>query len=356
MNVLASDINAPRKRFTLGIAGFGRLARDYYVPALRKLLPAGRIAVADPLEQARNCARRLLPHVHTYADHRDLFQDEHLDALMVASPPSTHLALWYAAAAAEIPVFMEKPFLLSGELDQIDRGDPAWQRLMVNFNRIHWPPYRRMRRMVQAGAVGNPITAEFTLVVNVAAWCTVSNHRFVPEEGGLLYDLGSQALHLAYFVMAQEPLEVTAHETPGPVGTHAITLKLAYGDELKVRCHIGYGKQNREGALVCGHGGCLRLANPNFNTWHCRGFNPLGRALQTFADVATLGYRGLLRSRSMLRYSIREAIANFFKRIDDGRPYCPGFEDAFRIATWTVAAGRSLEKHKPMTLTGSGGH
>jgi hypothetical protein len=39
--------------------------------------------------------------------------------------PSSHLAIWRESGARGLPVFMEKPFLLADELDQIDPAAPA---------------------------------------------------------------------------------------------------------------------------------------------------------------------------------------------------------------------------------------
>src|SRR5260370_11367502 len=92
------------------IIGFGRLAQIYYAAALRNLPIAEIVAVADPLAASRAAAATSFPHAHTYADYHDLFEREHIDALLVASSPSTHLALWNEAARSQVPAFIEEPF------------------------------------------------------------------------------------------------------------------------------------------------------------------------------------------------------------------------------------------------------
>ena len=54
---------APRPTLRLGLAGFGQLARKYYVPALRALNGVDVSMVADPLDASREAARAAFPGV-----------------------------------------------------------------------------------------------------------------------------------------------------------------------------------------------------------------------------------------------------------------------------------------------------
>ncbi|MCI0417103.1 Gfo/Idh/MocA family oxidoreductase, partial [bacterium] len=71
----------------LGLVGFGRLVRDYYLPALQTL-PGVRIAaVVDPLPESSQTAKRLLPNAEIYADHRMMLERSRLHGVLVATPP-----------------------------------------------------------------------------------------------------------------------------------------------------------------------------------------------------------------------------------------------------------------------------
>ena len=87
----------------VGIVGFGRLAQAYYTPALRTLRSVRVVAVADPLPASRTTASKAFPDATTYCDYQDLLSLP-LDALLVATPPSTHLAILNAALRCPIPV------------------------------------------------------------------------------------------------------------------------------------------------------------------------------------------------------------------------------------------------------------
>ena len=76
---------------TLGITGYGRLAREYYVPALARMKDLRIASVADPFEASRLAASKRLPQVHTYPSHQQMLSHENLDAVLIASPPFSPL-------------------------------------------------------------------------------------------------------------------------------------------------------------------------------------------------------------------------------------------------------------------------
>jgi predicted dehydrogenase len=330
--------------------GFGRLARTYYLPALRACRDVRLCAVAEPLPSARDAARRLLPHTALYEDTRALLAGEPLDAVLVASPPSTHLEAWRASAARGLAVFMEKPFLLPDELARIDRRDPAWRRLMVDFNRRFWPPYRHLRDAVREGRIGCVRRAQLTLRVDLGPWSGGGDHRRREGEGGALHDLGSQLLDLAAWLLDRPPERLRATRRAGPAGAAAFELELDFPGGARAACELGYGGPTRERVRIEGEGGVLRLDDPNFLPHLERG-RPRARGLaRRGADLAAFAVRGLFRSRSMLRYTVRSALASFFSTLRAGGTFRPGFEDALRVATWLAIAERSLATGEPRPL------
>jgi predicted dehydrogenase len=75
-----------------------------------------------------------------------------------------------------------------------------------------------------------------------------------------------------------------------------------------------------------------------------------GWLVRSVADFATLGYRGLVRSQSMLRYSVQAALESFVRTLGSTRPFQPGFEDALRVARWASAAARSIAGGRAVNL------
>jgi predicted dehydrogenase len=171
------------QKHKLAIIGFGRLAQRYYVPALRSINIAEMVAVADPLAASRAAAEAVFPRARIYSNYRQLLEHTEVHGILVASPPSTHLAVWNDAARRGVPTFMEKPFVLWGELDSIEQSPKAWRLLMPNFNRRFWPSYQMLRELCVSRRIGTVERADFILRVNLQAWNSVTRHRLSQGEG-----------------------------------------------------------------------------------------------------------------------------------------------------------------------------
>ncbi len=320
----------------LGIAGFGRLAQHYYVPALRTLNGIHSILVADPLESRRALARKSL-RAETYRVPQELLA-QRPDALLVAAPPSTHLQIWNAACRAAVPVFMEKPFVLNGELARADSSPDARRLLMMDFSRRFWPVYGRLRELIRSGAIGAPESAEFTLHVDLMTWCTVTSHRLSPREGGVLYDLGSQTLDLVSYVFDADPCGVAAETSSRRWEADHVRLYVGFPGGLRVCCDLAYGDRTHERVMFWGREGRLRLDDPNMTIHLERGRSRTPWPIARGKDLLMIGYRGVKRASSMSRYSIRAALTAFLRAVRRGEAFSPGFADAAKNATWLEAA------------------
>ena len=323
----------------LGVVGFGRLVRDYYLPALRKLAGVRVVAVVDPLLESRRNAAKRLPGAEIYADHHLMLDAIRLDAVLVVSPPSTHLAIWTAATGRGIPTFVEKPLALSSQLSCLETQAQN-PRVMIDFNRRFWPTYIRARDLVRHGMLGMPVRFEFTLHLNVPRWSSVTTHRLDPNEGGVLHDLGCHAIDLAIQVIGEEPDTVAV--TPARQWTgNRLELRLVFPSGSSANCDLAYGDRTRERFVVCGPQGRLRLEEPNMALHIEQQGASQFPVVAWLCDAAQFGYRGLRRSQSMGQASIRSALAAFVSCVTSGAPFVPGYVDGLRNAMWVAAAERS---------------
>lgn len=337
------------------IVGFGKLAQKYYVPPLRSLDRIHLVAVADPLPACQSAAKDRIPNVTTYSAHQDLLEHEALDAILVASPPSTHLQIWNDACKSEVAVFMEKPFVLKNELARVESSPQARRLLMVNFNRRFWPTYRRLGELSRSGQIGNLEHAEFVLHVNVLEWCSVTAHRLSPGEGGVLYDLGSQMLDLVWSIFSEEPVSILAEIRSKRWVSDHVALGLDFSSGLHVRCELAYGERTRESVVIQGSRGRLRLDNPNMTIHLELKDSPPHQLADRCRDAFIFGYRAVRRDRSMLRYTIRASIETFLRSLRVNERFSPGFEDAAKNTMWLEAALRSAAEERPVVMNSTAG-
>jgi predicted dehydrogenase len=322
-----------------GVVGFGKVVRDYYLPALNRLAGARIVAVADPLPESRRAATAQLHDAAVYPGHRAMLDDAAIDAVLVASPPSTHLEVWNDSAAHGLPAFVEKPLVLSSQLAGLSYKDEP--RVMIDFNRRFWPVYGRIRDLVQQGVLGTPVELEFAFHLDVVRWSQVTAHRLDAAEGGLLHDLGCHAIDLALEIIGEEPDSIAAVRTSGQSTDEHYRLRLEFPSGSSATCDLAYGRRSRECLVARGPEKRARLSDANM-ALHVEAIDaPRNPLVRWSLDAAVLGYRACRRSRSIGRSSISGALAAFIGSLRTASPFEPGFKDAIRNAQWVAAAERS---------------
>jgi len=335
----------------VGIVGFGKLAQEYYIPALQSLSDISVAAVVDPLLASQQAIKRLLPGAKSYSSSREFFQSESLDAVLIASPPSTHLQIWREANELKIPVFMEKPFILRDEIGHIEELRAASSPLMINFSRRFWPTYQSLRDRVHSGEIGKLKHAEFVLRVNIAKWSSVTQHRLNPIEGGALFDLGSQILDLARTIVGQEPTRLQAKIWKEKLEDDHIQINLNFESGCTALCEVAYSEHTQERVRVEGSSAVLRLDNPNMTIHREPAASPVHHLFGCIADIGSFGYKALRRDQSMLRFTVRESIKTFVHSLQSGGSFSPGLEDAVTIATYLQAAIQSSKTGKTIAMS-----
>jgi predicted dehydrogenase len=331
---------AIRQALNFGIIGYGRLAREYYAPALAGMKEVKVAAVADPLEQSRLAASRWRPPARVYENHLQMLQQEKLDAVLIASPPSSHLSVWLATRKYGLPAFVEKPFALISQMEELPHLSDAEAALMVNFNRRFWLPYRRVIEAARNGTIGNLRHIKFIFQTDVERWSTVTNHRLAQAEGGVLHDLGSQAVDLVCQIANCDPSRISASVSSRRWEADCVRLEMEFPGGISACCDLAYGAPNRESLTVNGSTASILLREPNMAP-HTTKRNQWSLATR-IEDYAWLGYRALFPGHRMLRSTIAEALGVFAETIRTGDQFRPGYSDACtNIRLLALASGLS---------------
>nr|WP_275897742.1 Gfo/Idh/MocA family oxidoreductase [Pseudotabrizicola algicola] len=122
------------------------------------LRPRLEVIAASSAESAERY-RRAYGFARATGDWRDLVADPKVQAVVIASPQSTHRAIATAAFAAGKPVFCEKP--LGASLDDAQAMVAAARASglpnMIGFNYVRTPATQFVRRLLAEGTIGTPI-------------------------------------------------------------------------------------------------------------------------------------------------------------------------------------------------------
>ena len=129
-------------------------------------------------------------------DWRELVNDPKVEAIVIASPQSTHRAIAEAAFALNKPVFCEKPLGASLDDSRAMVAAAKGQVSMVGFNYIRTPASQFARQLIAEGAIGDVVwfrgehTEDFLANPNAPA-----NWRTQGDANGTMGDLAPHMIN-----------------------------------------------------------------------------------------------------------------------------------------------------------------
>lgn len=120
-------------------------------------LPQAQVTwVCDLRLEALEKAVVRYPSLRVTTDYGDVLADPDVEAVVVATPISTHHALAVAALSAGKHVFVEKPIAASvAEAEElVELADAAGLTLMVGHTFVYSPPVRMVKQIIDSGDLG----------------------------------------------------------------------------------------------------------------------------------------------------------------------------------------------------------
>jgi len=190
-----------------GIIGCGDVTEVKSGPGFQKARGSALVAVMRrDRAKAEDFARRHgVPRAYERAD--DLIADADVDAVYVASPPSTHCELSLRVAAAGKPCLVEKPMAMDhGEcLRMVQAFRDAAAPLWVAYYRRALPRYVAVKDLLAGGAIGRVTSVRVEVMDRLATGQDAAAWRFDPAiaGGGLLLDVGSHCVDLLDYLVGE---------------------------------------------------------------------------------------------------------------------------------------------------------
>ena len=141
-----------------------------------------------------------------YTDAQELIDDPDVNAIYIATPPSSHATFAIMAMKAGKPVYIEKPLAASYEdcarINKIssDTGVPCF----VAYYRRYLPYFQRIKSIIDAGVIGKIINVQIRFAVPAPDLDYNSPNlpwRLQPDiaGGGFFYDLAPHQLDLLQY-------------------------------------------------------------------------------------------------------------------------------------------------------------
>jgi myo-inositol 2-dehydrogenase/D-chiro-inositol 1-dehydrogenase len=187
------------------------------------------------------------------ADLEEVFASAAIDAVFIASSTDTHAAHLRRAAKAGVAVLCEKPIDL--DLGQA-RETAAFAAkhavpVMVDFNRRFDRDYAELKRIVDAGEIG-----DVELIQLTSRGPAMPPLSYIATSGGQMRDQTVHFFDLVRWLTGADPVEVFATGSAlaeprlaeyGDVDTSVVSLRLPGGALVQIDCvrRTGYGYDER---------------------------------------------------------------------------------------------------------------
>ena len=188
-----------------GILGCGNVTEVKSGPGFQKAEGSALVAVMRrDRKLAEDYARR--HGVRRFYDRAEsLIDDPDVDAVYVATPPSSHCELALAVARARKPCLVEKPMAMNHA--ECVRMNEAFREagvpLFVAYYRRALPRFLKVRELIASRRIGDITAVHVDVSEPIATGAAASGWRFDPAVAGagLFLDLASHCLDLLDFLL-----------------------------------------------------------------------------------------------------------------------------------------------------------
>jgi scyllo-inositol 2-dehydrogenase (NAD+) len=329
----------------IGVIGLGRMGQLYARILATQVSGAHLFAVAEVNEQARIRLVDELNVPYTFADAHELIALPELDAVVIATPTSTHHDLVIAAAGSGKAVFCEKPLALTlaenhRVLEAVARAQVP---LQVGFMRRFDSGYQKAKALIADGRIGRPLTFQS---IGRDPFCPRREYADPAVSGGLIVDMAIHDFDLARWLMGSEVERVSAEGAllvceelaqVGDIDNAMITLRFVNGmlGTVEVSRNAFYGYDIR--TEVLGSEGAVTIG--------VHQHTPVVLFTRTGAQHDIVPY---LMERFGDAY--RAQMQHFVNCLHDGQQPSVGGADGLAALEIGIAATRAYQTGLPVTL------
>jgi predicted dehydrogenase len=189
------------ERLNVAVVGLGYWGPNL-IRNLQELPMVGRLTACDMRAERLSAISRRFPAVRTTTSYDEVLADPLVDAVVIATPISTHYPLGSAALRAGKHVFVEKPLAASSEhaTAMIELADSAGLVLMPGHVFLYSPPVMKIKSLLDEGQLGD-IYFISTSRVNLGL------HQ---SDVSVAWDLGPHDFSILLFWLDEMPIRVNA--------------------------------------------------------------------------------------------------------------------------------------------------
>lgn len=217
-----------------GIIGLGYWGPNYARLLGREMVGVRLVACADSREERIAAFSKQYPETHLYTDHRTLLDEGGIDAVVVATPSSTHSTIVRDCLRSGKHVLVEKPMALSvtEATSMMQAAADSGCTLMIGHTFLFNPVVRWIKHYLGEGALGRLYYLYFQR----------TGLGPIRRDVNVLWDLAPHDLSMLRYWLCQAPLEITARgESYLRAGTDDVAfLTLRFPGNVMASIHVSW--------------------------------------------------------------------------------------------------------------------
>src|SRR5581483_1064477 len=218
----------------VGLIGFG-LWGPHYARILAGTMTSARLAAcAEPSANRLAAFDRMYPAARAYADFRRMLRDGDIDAVIVATPTSTHREVVEACLDAGVHVLVEKPLAatVADAEHMAQLGENTHRVLMVGHTFLFNPAVRAIKRYIDEGLLGEIRYLYFQR----------TGLGPIRQDVNALWDLAPHDFSMLRYWLDADPIDLVArgqsYLQPGTEDVVFVTLN--YPDRVLASVHVSW--------------------------------------------------------------------------------------------------------------------
>lgn len=323
----------------VGVIGYG-----YWGPNLvRNIheLPTARLTMVVDRDLSRLAyVRQAYPGVRVSDDYRRLLESD-VEAVVVATPVSTHFAIARDCLANGKHVLVEKPLARSRAEGQalVDMARERGLTLMVGHTFEYNPAVEMLRQIVAEGEIGR---VYYT-------YSARTNLGLFQKDINVMWDLAPHDLSILMFVLGMEPASVSAiGEAYVQPGVHDVArLALYFPNQVQAHVHVSWLDPSKVRRLTI-VGDKKMVVYDDVETQEKlkifdKGVNSPARAENYGEFQLSYRYGDILIPRVPLNEPLKVECAHFVESVTSGRTPRSSGEVGLKVVKILEAADRSLQ-------------
>lgn len=255
-----------------GTIGAGDVAEVKSGPAFQKAADSALQAVMRRNAARANDFARRHGVPEWYDDAERIIKHPEINAIYIATPPSSHEEYAIRALRAGKHVYLEKPMATSLEACQriIDEVNKSDQKLVLAHYRRALPAFLKVKELLDQQAIGDVRFAEIRILQPAQSKLiakTDINWRVQPEisGGGLFHDIAPHQLDLMYLYFGK-PITISGHaynQAGKYLAEDIVSASMTFDNNIVFQglwCFTVNENQTREYCEIMGEKGSIRFS------------------------------------------------------------------------------------------------